>query len=126
MIISCDPRASRFLSSWVEARHGSVLIVESPEDAVRHCSLTRQTALVLDVDSSAGLRALKPLRNINRDTPIIAVARRGSTGRIVDAMKQGATDAMSAPFGSDEVDVVLGRVWKLQQNKDEIAAMRHE
>jgi two-component system, NtrC family, response regulator AtoC len=126
LIVSRDAHVSRFLSSWVEARQGTALVVDSADEAARRFSSDQQELLVVDINSSEGLAALKALRLIDHDTPIVAVAMRGATGRIVDAMKWGATDVMSAPFDSSDVDVVLGRVLTLRQSKDEMAAMRHE
>jgi two-component system response regulator AtoC len=77
-----------------------------------HGSEHEIAALVIDANSTDGtiVATLRSVREMEPDLPVIVYARQPSTEQIVEAMKSGATEFLSAPINRDVVTAVLSRV----------------
>jgi DNA-binding NtrC family response regulator len=65
--------------------------------------------LAFDLEDSTGLDALKQLRELDADLPVIMLAPDLWDSRTVDAMRLGALAYVPRPFGRDDLRELFGR-----------------
>jgi DNA-binding NtrC family response regulator len=65
--------------------------------------------LGFDLDDATGLEALKQIRELDPDLPVIMLAADLWDSRTAEAMRQGAVASLARPFGPDDLREVLGR-----------------
>jgi len=127
MVISGDPTICGLLSSRLASHHGSrALVLEKVDDALRVYEARRPEFVVLDVERSEDLAALEQFRRIDRDIPILAVSTHASAVRVVEAMKLGAADVLSAPFEPKDVDAAIGNMRMHRRSTREMAGVQPE
>ncbi|HEX8969835.1 MAG TPA: response regulator [Chloroflexota bacterium] len=65
--------------------------------------------LGFDLADTGGLDALKQIRQIDPEVPVIMLATDLWDARVPEAMRQGAVAYLARPFGLDDLREVLGR-----------------
>lgn len=65
--------------------------------------------LGFDLDDATGLDALKQIRELDADLPVIMLAADLWDARTAEAMRQGAVAYLARPFGVDDLREVFGR-----------------
>lgn len=65
--------------------------------------------LGFDLQDATGLDALTKIRQLDRDLPVIMLARDLWDTRVPQAMRQGAIAYLAKPFGQDDLRELLGR-----------------
>ena len=106
MVVSRDETIRALVTAWLASHRGSrASFFNSLDEAMRHFKTERPAFVVIDVARTAALRALDQCRRIDPDMAILAMSTEGSTVRVVEAMKFGATDVVNAPFHAGEVDL---------------------
>src|SRR5262245_4467495 len=110
MVVDDDVSTRTFLQSFLSSRGYYAVALGNAEEALRHYSSERPAAVILDVvmqGSPDGLGALAAFKKIDRDVPVIVVSSQGPTTTVVQAMKLGACDFISKPFGETDLEVPL-------------------
>ena len=127
MVVSRDEDIRGWVTTWL-ASHGGMraLFFNSPDQAMRRFRTERPAFVVIDVARAAALGALDQFRRTDPDMAILAVSTDASTGRVVEAMKFGATDVVNAPFQADEVDLALGNAMRHSQSSRQRATLQRE
>ena len=71
----------------------------------------RIDAVLLDLylDNLGGIDTLSEIRRFRPHMPVIVVSDVSSTSKVVDAMRRGATDFLTNPIGSDDLQSALYR-----------------
>ena len=118
----CDVLSSRL--AW--QGQCQAVVVDNTEDALRRYRAERPEVVVLDVTSVDGLAAIERFKGIDREVPIVAVSPRGSAARVVEAMRLGAADVVSAPLEPHDVDEALSSALAERQIRREMATLRDE
>lgn len=59
-----------------------------------------------------GIEALKQIKNLDADCKIIMVTAAGQRGKMVEAVKYGATDFIAKPFEPDYIIQVVNKLTK--------------
>src|SRR5579862_8377905 len=78
----------------------------------------------LCMPSMDGIQFLKEIKNRNPETSVILMTAFGNIKTAVEAMRAGAVDYMSKPFGYDELSIRLERLAENRQIRREIASLR--
>jgi two-component system, NtrC family, response regulator HydG len=70
-----------------------------------------------DTTSTQGLFWLKQIRELNPDVPIIVITAYGEIPLAVEAMRQGAYDFVTKPWGNEKLLIVVKNALALSQEK---------
>jgi CheY-like chemotaxis protein len=65
--------------------------------------------LGFELDDASGLEALRQIRELDTDLPVVMLAADLWDGRVAEAMRQGAIAYLARPFGADDLRELLGR-----------------
>lgn len=65
--------------------------------------------LGFELQDASGLEALKKIRQLDSDLPVIMLAPDLWDARVAQAMRQGAIAYLAKPFGQDDLRELLGR-----------------
>jgi DNA-binding NtrC family response regulator len=65
--------------------------------------------LGFDLDDATGLDALRQIRELDADLPVIMLANDLWDNRAAEAMRNGAVAYLARPFGADDLRELLGR-----------------
>ena len=127
MVVSRDENIRALVTAWLASYRGSrASFFNSLDEAMRHFKTERPAFVVIDVARTAALRALDQFRRIDPDMAILAMSTEGSTVRVVEAMKFGATDVVNAPFHAGEVDLALTNAMRHSQRTRQRATLQRE
>lgn len=105
LIAEDEPRISSFVEKGLKAAGYSSTVCETGEDAV-HLALTGEFDLMLlDVGLPGidGFEALRRIRAIDDELPIIMLTARTSLNDTVEGLNTGANDYVPKPFKFDEL-----------------------
>jgi two-component system response regulator AtoC len=129
MIVDDDVAMREFLQLILSERGYRLVSLGSAEEAVARYSAERPAAVILDVmmpGAMDGLGALAAFKKIDREVPVIVISGQGRTATVVQAMKLGASDFVSKPFGEPELAVPLANALKQRQISCEVASLREQ
>ena len=105
-----------------------VVTCESAEDGIRQMAERDFTLVLCDVKLPGmdGLHFLEWMREHHPDTPILMMTAFGTIENAVAAMRRGATDYVTKPFGVDEIKLVVERALERVELKSEVVRLRDE
>ncbi len=129
LLIVDDDRAVREACRDVAQRFGfEVSIVESAEQALRHLDKSAADIVLLDLrlPGMGGLEALREIRSRCTDAVVVMVTGFGTVESAVQAMKNGAYDYITKPFGMREMQTLLDRVASHLQIKLQTRAVQEK
>jgi two-component system response regulator AtoC len=129
LVVDDDQSLCAFLASFLSERGHRAIPVSNARDAVRHYSIERPAAVILDLvmpGDMDGLDALAAFRKIDSDVPIIVLSGQGRTATVVQAMKLGARDFVSKPFEESDLEAPLALALRHHQLNREIASLRDQ
>ena len=81
----------------------------SAEEALAHLDEVDAVVTDLVMGAMSGLDLVRAAKKSDPSLPVILLTARGSERVAVDAMKAGAYDYLTKPFGLDELRLVVGR-----------------
>lgn len=104
----------------------STFIADSAEHAYRFLDSQHVDILLLDLrlPGADGLQALREIKQRWPETIVIVVTGYGTVQSAVHAMKNGAYDFVTKPFGIEELKALLQRVQELLKLKTENRVLR--
>src|ERR671927_1882979 len=129
MVVDDDLSMCNFLRTFLSARGYQAVTVGNAEEAVKKYHAERPAAVILDLvmpGSMDGLEALAAFKKIDREVPVIVLSGQGRTTTVVQAMKLGAADFVSKPFGETDLEVPLANALKQYQLSREVASLREQ
>ena len=129
MVVDDDQAMCGFLRTFLRERGYSTITVCSGEEAVARYGSERPAAVLLDIvmpGGMDGLGALAALKRIDPEVPIIVLSGHGRTSTVVEAMKLGASDFVSKPFGETDLEIPLSNALKQRQLGREVASLREQ
>jgi two-component system, OmpR family, phosphate regulon sensor histidine kinase PhoR len=97
-------------------------------DALEIVAREKFALILLDIKMPFmdGMQVLERLRRDYPETPVIMMTAHGSEHIAVEAMKQGASDYVSKPFGSDELLKNVKQVLQLARTRRENLRLQRE
>jgi two-component system, NtrC family, response regulator AtoC len=129
MVVDDDLAMCNFLRAFLAERGYRAVTLGTAEEAVKRYHAERPAAVILDVvmpGAMDGLQALAAFKKIDREVPIIVLSGQGRTAVVVQAMKLGASDFVSKPFDTIDLEVPLANALKQRQLSRELASLREQ
>jgi DNA-binding NtrC family response regulator len=104
----------------------TVVLASNGEEGIRHFQESAPDLILLDVamPKMDGMTALKKLRAINPDVPIIMLTATLTAKTAVEAMKIGADDYLTKPFDLEELKLVIAKELATRALHKEVLQLR--
>ncbi len=101
---------------------------ENGLEALQKIARERYDAILLDLKmpQMSGLQVMEKIKETDLGTPIIMMSAYGTVPEAVDAMKLGAVDYLVKPFDLDELRIILDRIIRQDEIKNENQYYREE
>src|SRR3990170_2646403 len=111
LLVDDDEIACQLLAEVLTDEGYRVDTVRSGQEAVKKTEITFYDLVITDLmmPEIDGLEILKACKQVSPDTLVIMITAFGSLESAIEAMKSGAFDYVSKPFGEDEIKIVVGR-----------------
>jgi two-component system response regulator AtoC len=129
MVVDDDLAMCNFLRTFLTDRGYQAVTVGNAEEAVKRYHADRPAAVILDMvmpGEMDGLAALAAFKKIDREVPIIVLSGQGRTTTVVQAMKLGASDFVSKPFETTDLEAPLTAALRQYQLSREVASLRDQ
>jgi len=127
LVVDDDAAMRRFLCEYLDRRGCAAIALANAEEALERFQSERPDAILLDVilpGGMDGLEALAAFRRIDRDVPVIVISGHGRTATVVQAMKLGASDFITKPFGDADLEPPLAQALRQRQLSQDRALLR--
>jgi DNA-binding NtrC family response regulator len=111
LVVSNDAEARSYLEMALRCEGFGVDAIGDSEKALQHLRGATICAVLLDISSAQGdgLQALRAIRQVECDLPVVAVSSDVSSGAVVEAMRAGASDFLSKPVSPEALQRALRR-----------------
>lgn len=106
----------------------TIISASDGEEAVKHVRSKNLQLVLLDLKMPKmdGMEALKEIKNINADLPVIMITAHGTMESAVEAMKIGALDYISKPFDVEELKVQIRKAINVGDMSRQIGFLTEE
>ncbi len=112
VLVVDDKEMMRDSVATILGRRGhAVVVAAGGEQALERIAEKRPDAIVTDLQmpGMSGLDLLAAVRRIDEDLPVVFMTAYGSVETAVEAMREGAFDYVTKPFGGDELGISVER-----------------
>ena len=112
ILVVDDKEMMRDSVATILGRRGHTVVTASGgEPALEKITSKRPDAVVTDLQmpGMSGLQLLNAIRGIDQDLPVVFMTAYGSVETAVEAMREGAFDYVTKPFGGDELAIAVER-----------------
>jgi len=123
LIVDDEDYTRTFFENILADENYQLAFAEDGREALELWSARSFDLIIMDIrmPEIGGMEALKKIRSSDTDTMIIMVSAFGDMDSVIDAMKLGANDFFSKPFGSiDKIKLdiknCLDRKWLMREN----------
>lgn len=129
LVIDDDSSVRAHLQRYLSKKGYEVVTVDN---GLKGVDLLRQgltpTVVILDLMMPVidGFETLQRLKEFDRELPVIVLSGVNATKSVVDAIRLGAYDYLTKPFQSDELEIVLQKVFDKKTLVDEVKKLRSE
>jgi NtrC-family two-component system response regulator AlgB len=125
LVVDDEPNIRRTLSLQLEGRGHRVRTAASVEEAQREATGRRFDVALIDLrlGTGSGLDLLTWLRAEDPALKTVVITAYASIETAVEAMKRGASDYLSKPFGPLELDLALDKIAELTRLERKVQAL---
>jgi two-component system, NtrC family, response regulator AlgB len=125
LVVDDEPNIRRTLSLQLEGRGHRVRTAGSVEEAQREAAGRRFDVALIDLrlGTGSGLDLLTWLRTEDPALKTVVITAYASIETAVEAMKRGASDYLSKPFGPLELDLALDKIAELTRLERKVQAL---
>lgn len=113
LVADDEPEIRDYLQMALRCQGYAVEMALDGEEAIDRLQQgkDRFSLILLDVlmPRKHGLEALREIRQLDRDVPVIMLSCASSAGTVVDAMKSGATDFLPKPISHEDLGSAVGK-----------------
>ena len=112
ILVVDDKEMMRDSVATILGRRGhTVTTASGGEAAIEKITAKRPDAVVTDLQmpGMSGLQLLSAIRGIDEGLPVVFMTAYGSVETAVEAMREGAFDYVTKPFGGDELGIAVER-----------------
>ena len=112
VLVVDDKEMMRDSVATILGRRGhSVIAASGGKAALERIGSKRPDVVVTDLQmpGMSGLELLAEIRRIDEDLPVVFMTAYGSIDTAVEAMRNGAFDYVTKPFGGDELAIAVDR-----------------
>lgn len=126
LIIEDDTSLRRVLEFSLEESGYRILTADSGEAGLELFREQRPSLVITDIAMKgiSGYDVLKTIKGESPDTLVIVITAFGSVEKAVEAMKLGAYDYLTKPFGRDELRLVVAKALDFRGLQAENARLR--
>ena len=127
VLVVDDKEMMRDSVATILGRRGhAVTVAAGGEQALERIAEKRPDAVVTDLQmpGMSGLDLLAEIRKVHDDLPVVFMTAYGSVETAVEAMRQGAFDYVTKPFGGDELGIAVDRAIEHGRLKRENEVLR--
>jgi two-component system, NtrC family, response regulator AtoC len=127
LVVDDDESVLRFLATLLTSLGHEVVCAASGEEALRRMEETPRPELVLldlIMPAMGGLEVLDRLRETQPSLPVIVLSTEGRLKTVVDAVKRGASDYLTKPFGEQELELAIRNAFEKHLLQDEVRTLR--
>lgn len=126
LVVEDDPSMSFFLSEAMKKEGYQVDAVASGEEAVERIAQDRFNLVILDLKlpSMDGMEVLTNIKVTNPEVAIIMITAHGSKDIAIEAIRKGAYDYFTKPFGISEMRVVVKRALERGHLQDQLRQLK--
>lgn len=114
ILIVDDSRTSRKMLRNILEADGYTIVGEAKdgEEGVSYYKELRPDITTMDITMPVldGLNALRKIMEIDNKAKVIMVTAAGQKGKMLDAMKLGATDFLAKPFEPKQISEIMKKV----------------
>ncbi|WP_425475010.1 sigma-54-dependent transcriptional regulator [Anaeromonas frigoriresistens] len=105
-----------------------VISSENGEEAIGIIKQSEPDLVLLDMrmPKMNGMEALKNIKRINKDIPVIMITAHGTMGSAIEAMKIGALDYISKPFDVEELKIIIRKALDIRDMTRQIEFLTDE
>jgi two-component system repressor protein LuxO len=109
LLVEDSTAQSAVYRSYLEAEGHHVHAVGSGEAALEYLQRRQPAAMLLDLQLPGiqGLDVMAQVREQGRAVPVVVISDHGSTDNVVEAMRLGAADFVTKPFGRSRLAVTV-------------------
>jgi len=121
LLVEDSTAQSAVYRSYLEADGHHVHAVGSGEAALDYLQRRQPAAMLLDLQLPGiqGLEVMSRIRDQGKAVPVVVISDHGSTDNVVEAMRLGAVDFVTKPFGRSRLGVTVNNAIRQR----ELAAM---
>jgi NtrC-family two-component system response regulator AlgB len=125
LVVDDEPNIRRTLSLQLQGRGHRVRTAGSVEEAQREVAGQRFDLALVDLrlGTGSGLDLLSWLRDADPALKTVVITAYASIDTAVEAMKRGASDYLSKPFGPLELDLALEKIAELTRLERKVQAL---
>jgi DNA-binding NtrC family response regulator len=127
LIVDDDESTRRLLAALLKSMGHEVACAESGEVALRRLEEPPRPELVLldlILPGIGGLEVLDRVRQSHPSLPVIVLSTEGRLKTVVNAVKRGASDYLTKPFGEQELELAIRNAFEKQLLQDEVRTLR--
>jgi DNA-binding NtrC family response regulator len=127
LIVDDDESTRRLLAALLKSLGHEVACAESGEVALRRLEEPPRPELVLldlILPGIGGLEVLDRVRQSHPSLPVIVLSTEGRLKTVVNAVKRGASDYLTKPFGEQELELAIRNAFEKQLLQDEVRTLR--
>ncbi len=126
LVVEDDSSMSFFLSEAMKKEGYQVDTVASGEETLERIAQDRFNLVILDLKlpSMDGMEVLANIKVTNPEMVVIMITAHGSKDIAIEAIRKGAYDYFTKPFGINEMRVVVKRALERGHLQDELRQLR--
>ena len=127
LIVEDDESTRRLLAALLTSLGHEVACAESGEVALHRLEEPPHPELVLldlILPGIGGLEVLDRVRQSHPSLPVIVLSTEGRLKTVVNAVKRGASDYLTKPFGEQELELAIRNAFEKQLLQDEVRTLR--
>jgi len=133
LIVEDDPDILVSLNLFIKNEFASVTTASNPNDIPKILSSKEIDVVILDMNFKPGARSgeeglawLKKILEIDPDIVVIMLTAYGDISLAVNAIKIGATDFITKPWGNDKLIATLKTAIKLRRSRKELNSLKQK
>lgn len=128
LIVEDDESLRRVLEFNLEEVGYRVLTASTGESGLETFRTERPPLVITDIQMPgiSGIEVLKAIKKETPETLVIVITAYGSVEKAVEAMKLGAYDYLTKPFGRDELRLTVDKALSYRDLQEENARLRTE
>nr|MBN2278073.1 sigma-54-dependent Fis family transcriptional regulator [candidate division Zixibacteria bacterium] len=128
LIVDDEAFMRKNIIDLLSSRECHTIEAEDGREAVDRVREHKPDIILLDINLPRmdGLTALKEIKKIMPDLPIIVFTAYGTSERAIQAMKAGAYDYLEKPFELDEFLLIIERALEFSELLDEVRELRNK
>ncbi len=128
LVVDDEPEMGQLLTDILTARGFEVALAEDGAGALQRIGHAAPSAILLDLKmpNLDGMQVLEQIKLIAPHVPVIILTAYGDIPTVVEAMRLGADDYLTKPFGKEEVVLALSRALERSALLAEVEALRAE